>query len=509
MYLVFADDIQVAITNKILLSHISFTVQPGEKIGLVGKNGTGKSTLLKTLSNKTSPRKGEIDVRTTTFYVPQVVELTAEDKLLPVISYAIARHEEGWNVFHTIEKLFDYHSITAEKLMGQLSGGELTMLHLALGLMMKPDLLLLDEPTNHLDMVGTERLIVELKAYPKALVVVSHDSFFLDSVVSKIWEIRDQKLNKYTGNYETFLEIKSHEVFVLQRKLRVHTKELNAAKARKQLVSERTMRSEAADEKYKAKGTPAIMRGYFLDRAGKSTSHDMANAKLAEKESKSEMKTLKDKLKKSQTLNIELGASSTEIFSLVDIHKATLFAGALKLAKDITFRITNQDKALLSGRNGSGKSSLLKAIHQKDTEYRVESDTRPILPKLSLYIDQHYSLINPSKTLVTHIAEIVDELTYEEIRRVLGNYLFPNDDQVNRIAGTLSGGEKARLALAMASVLPRSLLLLDEPTNNLDTESVDELVFALNEYDGGVIIVSHDIGFMKKIQITQKINLPF
>lgn len=506
MYLVYANDIQLAIGNKILLSHISFSIQAGEKIGIVGKNGTGKSTLLQTLSYKTTPRKGEIDVRTTTFYVPQEIILTPEEKALPVISYALTKHEEGWDVFHRIEKLFDYKEVTAEKLMGQLSGGELTMLHLALGLMVQPDLLLLDEPTNHLDSVGVERLIKELKAYRHALVIVSHDSFLLDEVVQKIFEIRDQKLNKYTGTYANFIEQKAHEIFVLERKLKVHTKEVNAALARKQQVSERTLRSEAADEKYKAKGVGNMMRGFFLDRAGKSTSHDMANARKAEREGRAEMKEIKDKLKKSQTLNIELGETDTTVFALVDINKATLLAGEKQLVTELTLRITNQDKVLLNGRNGSGKSSLLKAIH-KDAGYVLTSESKPKFPSLSLYIDQHYSLIDTTKTLVTHIAELAPHLEYEEIRKILGNFLFMSDDQVNRVAGTLSGGEKAKLAMAMASVSPRSLLLLDEPTNNLDTESVDELVQALNEYEGGFIVVSHDIGFIKKINWTQRLTL--
>jgi len=130
-----------------------------------------------------------------------------------------------------------------------------------------------------------------------------------------------------------------------------------------------------------------------------------------------------------------------------------------------------------------------------------------LLPSQSLYIDQHYSLINPTFTLVTHIAQLAPQLEYEEIRKILGNFLFTIEDQVNRVAGTLSGGERARLALAMASVLPRTLLLLDEPTNNLDTESVDELAQALNQYKGGLIVVTHNIGFIKTISWTQKNNL--
>jgi len=506
MHLVFANDIQLSIGRKILFSHASFTIQPKEKIGVIGKNGTGKSTLLQTLANRKQPKKGEIEVKATTFYVPQDIQLSPEVKDLPVISYALTLHDEGWNVFHNIEKLFDYSGITSEKLMGQLSGGELTMLHLALGLMIGPELLLLDEPTNHLDLVGTERLITALKEYPKALAIVSHDSFFLDSIVEKIYEIRDQHLGKYSGNYTDFLKQKSNQHDVLERKLRDHTKEINIAKARKQRVSERIMRREADQTKYKSKGVPRIVQGFFADRAGKSTSHDMSLARQAERDSKAEIKLIKEKLKKTQTLNIELGAADTAVYSLVDLSHVTLTAGEVTLLKDLSLRVTNTDRVLLNGRNGSGKSSLLKAIHQVP-DYDVTSTERPHLPKESLYIDQHYSLIDPEKTLMSHLAPLAPTLTYEELRKILGNFLFTDEEQVNRPAGTLSGGEKARLALAMASVSPRTLLLLDEPTNNLDTESVDELIFALKEYEGGTIIVSHDLGFIKKIPWTNIISL--
>jgi ATPase subunit of ABC transporter with duplicated ATPase domains len=148
----------------------------------------------------------------------------------------------------------------------------------------------------------------------------------------------------------------------------------------------------------------------------------------------------------------------------------------------------------------------MKAIH-KVPGYCFIGKTKPILPQQSLYIDQHYSLINDAKTLVTHVAEVAGDVEYEDLRKILGNYLFTEDNQVNQLAGTLSGGEKARLVLAMASVSPRSLLLLDEPTNNLDTESVEELIFALNQYKGGVMIVSHDVGFISKLNLTQQIEL--
>lgn len=506
MHLVFANDIQLTAGKKILLSHASFTIQPKEKIGIIGKNGTGKSTLLRAITDKKPPRKGEIEVTATTFYVPQDIQLSPEVKVLPVISYALTLHDEGWNVFHQIEKLFDYGGITGEKQMGQLSGGELTMLNLALALMVQPELLLLDEPTNHLDLVGTERLIAALKAYQKALVIVSHDSFLLDSVVQKIYEIRDRHLGKYTGNYTEYLSQKSQYHENLERKLRDHTKEINIAKARKQQVSERIMRREADQKKYKTKGVPRIVQGYFADKAGKSTSHDMSLARQAERDSRAEIKTIKEKLKKSQTLNIGLGTSDSGVFSLVDISHATLTAGELTLVTDLTLRVDNTDMVLLSGRNGSGKSSLLKAMH-KVPNYALTSKDHPHLPAASLYIDQHYSLIDNEKTLLSHVSPLAPMLSYEEIRKILGNFLFTDEEQVNRPAGTLSGGEKARLALAMASVSPRTLLLLDEPTNNLDTESVDELVLALKEYEGGAIIVSHDLGFIKKIAWTQTITL--
>jgi ATPase subunit of ABC transporter with duplicated ATPase domains len=512
MYLVNANDIQLAAGRRILLSHVSFTIGENEKIGIVGKNGTGKSTLLKLMAQKTPPKKGEVDVQASTWYVAQEVILPPEDWNIPVITYAMSKHDEGWNIFHQIEELFGYKLITPEKLMGQLSGGELTMVHLALGLMIEPQLLLLDEPTNHLDSFGTERLLKRLKAYKRAYVIVSHDSNFINETAEKIYEIREQKLNKFTGNYEAFMMQKAHDVAVVERKVRDYTKEIIASKKWKQKVSERILRRESEQKKLRFSGIPKIIQGYFADRAGKSTSHDMALAKQDERENVSKIKEYNKQLKKSQTLNIELGSGVTSVFSLVDLHIASLalvppiYVGEKVLDTKITFRMTNEDKVLIKGRNGTGKSSLMKAIH-KVPGYCFIGKTKPILPQQSLYIDQHYSLINDAKTLVTHVAEVAGDVEYEDLRKILGNYLFTEDNQVNQLAGTLSGGEKARLVLAMASVSPRSLLLLDEPTNNLDTESVEELIFALNQYKGGVMIVSHDVGFISKLNLTQQIEL--
>lgn len=483
---------------------------PGDKIGIVGKNGTGKSTLLKALASRTPPRKGEIDVKATTFYVPQEVSLSTEDMELPVISYAQSLHEEGWNVFHKIEKLFDYTNILPEKLMKQLSGGELTMLHLALGLMIEPELLLLDEPTNHLDLIGTKRLAQALKEHRKSLVIISHDSYILNEVTEKTWEIRERTLHKYSGNYDFYQKEKAHQIEIMQRKIRDNEKDLKFTLERKQKIAERIMRREADIKGLRNSGIPAIQQGYYLEKAAKSTSHGMALAKQAERESRAEIKQFKEKLKKSQTLNIELGASNTSVFSLIDVNNAQLTITnnereRITLVSQISLRITNQDKVLLQGRNGSGKSSFMKAV-QQTKGYELLSPAKPILPQSSIYIDQHYSLIEADKTLIGHISALAPNLEYEEQRKILGNYLFITDDQINQKAGTLSGGEKARLALAMASISPRSLLLLDEPTNNLDIESIDELIFALNNYEGGVLIVSHDIGFISQLNLTQKIT---
>jgi ATPase subunit of ABC transporter with duplicated ATPase domains len=510
MYLVRADDIQLTVGKKILLSHVSFTVHEGEHIAVVGKNGTGKTTLLKTIAAKAAPRKGEIDIHSSVWYVPQDIVLSQEERDLPVISYALTKHEDGWNVFHIVEELFDYHRITPEAPLSSLSGGELTMLHLALGFLIEPQLLLLDEPTNHLDALGTDRLIKKLKAFRNAYIVVSHDSIFMAEVADKILSIKEQKLVKFSGTYLEFIEQEKHTIELLEKQVREYQKEVTEAKQWKQKVSERIMRRESEQKKYRAEKVPRIIQGYFADRAGKSTTHDMALARKDERANNDKLKEVQVQLKKSQTLNIELGAGNVTVFSLADMHHAQLFLTPpitdkeKKLQQDLTIRVTNQDKVLITGRNGVGKSSFFKAL-LKTPGYELRSESKIIYPQHTVYIDQFYSVIKPEKTLMQHVAELSDEASHEDLRKILGNFLFTTDNVVNQLAGSLSGGEKARLALAMASMRSRNLLLLDEPTNNLDTLSIAELIVALNAYSGGIMIISHDKGFLSQLTITQQL----
>lgn len=494
-------------TMEILFQDITAAIHTCDRIGLVGCNGSGKSTLLKLFAGQLIPQAGTVVTAGQVFYLPQVLapDVTQSQELL--LDWLSRHTEEWWTITLILEEQFATE-LPLSQPIGSLSGGEWMKLWLAIALSHQPDLLLLDEPTNHLDLAALHQLQALLQSFPGAVVLVSHQPFFLDQVVDTIWELTPSALKIYGGNYSFY---RSQLATEHQAALRIHEvarKELKRAKAAAQQEQQRAAQSRRHG-KLKAGSIPKILAG-ALQRKAEATAgvakqkHDAAVEKAAQKVADTKIKT-------SKTSRVQLEEGSLKRRNLVDIQGAHLRICDRILIENIQLHVAVGDRVSIAGANGSGKSSLAKAILFNGHPAVLEAGEVKIAPGLqaeseaslkAVYLDQNYDLVDRKLTVLENMRVANPSLDYQPIRQQLGHFLFFND-RVDQLAASLSGGELARLAIAMISIAQIDWLILDEPTNNLDTATVDHIVDGVNEFQGALWVISHDIDFLSRVEITQ------
>lgn len=485
-----------------LFENIDFQVNENEKIAIVGKNGTGKSTLLKIITGEVELSRGEIHKTAdlSIGYLKQNAFVdethTVYDELLTVFDKLINMENEltllaekmkkdpseenvnryadletrfsylgGYSYHNDINSIFNGFGFKSEDLYRQLnsfSGGEKTKIGFAKLLLSKPDILLLDEPTNHLDLKTIEWLEGYLAKYPKAMVLVSHDRAFLDRVIGVIYEIEHQTIKKYHGNYTAFQKIKKDSYLRQESLYRNQQKEIK--------------RLEELIEKYRYKKNKAKMaqsKIKYLERMDK-----------IDDPKKSDNKTFKAHFK----CKIRGGKN---VLSL-DHFKF----GYDRVLGEVTIDIKRGERICVMGDNGTGKSTLLKTIVGEIKElggYKMFGHQIEVG-----YFDQNMAALNSNKTVIDEIWDENPDLDHFAIRSVLGAFLF-SDDEVFKELNVLSGGERVRLSLAKMMLKGANFLILDEPTNHLDIPAKEALEEALSEYDGTILFVSHDRYFIKNI----------
>ncbi len=491
-----------------VLDGISFTVEDREKIGLIGNNGSGKTTLFNIISGEISKDDGEIHLQKNVKigYLKQQFNLkdssTVYEEALEVFSHVInlekslremeqeisKNHDsenldELLNTYASLEEEFKnqngygYHSAIRGVLKGigfkdeefnlkveNLSGGQKSRLSLGKLLLESPDLLLLDEPTNHLDLEASSWLEKFLREYPGAVIVISHDRYFLNNVVSKIFLLENHSLKIYRGDYNNYLKYRERELELLNKQYLDQQKEIK--------------RQEEIIARFRSRG-----RDYFLKQGA-------SRQKLLDK-----MK-LVDAPTAHKTSNISFSVrmpSGEDVLRVEDLSKSygskTLFSG-------ISFNVYRRDRIGLIGSNGIGKSTILKIIMRE-----LEKSSGSIYYGSNLkiaYFDQELKSLNRENTIIDEMWDNYPKLNAYEIRSYLAKFLFFGDD-VFKIIGDLSGGERARLALLILMLKGANLLLLDEPTNHLDIDSKEALEKALLNYDGTVLSISHDRYFLNRI----------
>lgn len=474
----------VSAGGHVILSHVDFEIKGNEKIALVGRNGAGKTTLLKLIAGELSldrdDRRQGAGVtssrRLTVGMLKQQAfsdrEQTVEEILLAACPFQDTFARERFEYEQEYDRMFTRFGFTRadkRKKIGDFSGGEQTKIALIRLLLEKPDILLLDEPTNHLDIATIQWLEQYLKRYEHAVVLVSHDRFFLDQVAETVVEVSDGKLTRYAGNYSQYREEKQKRI-ERQRK----------AWERQQ---EETDRLNGVIERFRHKPTKA----------------SFARAK------KKQLERM-ERVEKPVEDDVHLFTGNIE--PLIPGSKWVFEAEHLKIGYDralleITLRIRRGQKIGILGPNGAGKSTFLKTVAgllQPFQEKDKSVERRCVLGNnITIgYFDQHSAEIQSEKSVAEHFHDLFPSMTEKEVRNILGMYLFPGKLASQRVSD-LSGGEKARLVLAELLQSRPNFLVLDEPTNHMDVQAKETLESAFQAYTGTILFVSHDRYFIRQV----------
>ena len=508
MILLQVNQLQKYYGAELILSNIKLELQTRDRVALVGRNGAGKSTLLKIIAGHLSHDGGEIikpkdvtigylaqntglesnlsiwDEMLTVFeplrFMEKSLRKLEEQMADPTIFEDSAKYERILKEYDLLQVKFkeqggyQYEAEIRSVLYGlnfhdnslmiaSLSGGQKTRLALGKLLLTRPDILILDEPTNHLDIDTLSWLEQYLQGYDGAILIVSHDRYFLDKVVTQVYEVSRKQIQRFTGNYSAYLDQKAANY---ERDMKLYEKQ----------------QQEVANLQ------------------------DFIQRNLARASTTKRAQSRRKKLEKMEIMDRPLGDEKSATFSfeiekqsgndVLTVESLAVGYEGKKVSEDISFRAYRGESIALVGPNGIGKSTLLKTIIKKlpALEGSVHYGTNLALG----YYDQEQAELTSNKRVLNELWDDYPLKSEKEIRTVLGNFLFSGDD-VLKIVSTLSGGEKARLALAKLMLEKANLLILDEPTNHLDLDSKEVLENALIDYPGTILFVSHDRYFINRI----------
>ena len=490
--------------GRYLYNNANWHIKPGERIGLIGMNGTGKSTLLRVINGEYQISEGSISKPrglTIGFLNQDQLSFETEDSILNVALGAFERalqlekeieevlhkmetdhsdaiinllsdkqHEfdqlDGYNLHHKTEKVLEGLGFTTEQLQQpykKFSGGWRMRVLLAKMLLQNPNLLMLDEPTNHLDLPTIEWLEDYLRTYDGTVIVVSHDRQFLDKMVTKIVEVSMAKLNEYPGNYSNYLIQKAERSEMHQRQF----------DNQQQFIRNQ----EAFINRFKAKAskaTAAQSRVKMLDKLDRIEAPEDDNREI----------------------NIQFRIAQQSGKVVTELKNVSKAFPDVKIVKDAERHILKGDKIALIGSNGKGKSTMLRMI--AGTEPYIGDIVKGHNTKQSFYAQHQLESLNIENEILDELRLYAGERTDNDLRTLLGCFLFAGDEVFKKIK-VLSGGEKARVALAKTLLEEANFLLLDEPTNHLDMRSINILIQSLQQYEGTFLVVSHDRYFVSNI----------
>ena len=495
-------------SHKLLFGDVDWMILPTDRVGLVGANGTGKSTLLKVLAGIETLDDGDYAVAKglRTGYLPQdglkmsgrtvfeeclsvfsslhemereMESLTAQLSDFPADSEEYMETAERLHRLDTQFRNQDGYSLEAQvgtvltglgfpkedwsRRTEEFSGG--WQMRIALGklLIEKPDILLLDEPTNHLDLEARNWLEDYLKGYPGAFVLISHDRYFLDVTVNRIAEIWNKKITIYKGNYSKYLQQKQERLELL--------------KAAQKNQQDRIEQLESFINRFRAQATKA----------------KQVQSRIKELEKIERIELPPDE----KTIHFTFPQPQPSGRIVAECSKVAKRYGEKLVFSNVRFSIERGDRIALVGHNGAGKSTLIKLLSGAETlsegEYKIGHNV-----EVDYFAQDQYKELNPESAVYDDLRDLAPRRTETELRNILGSFLFSDEDVFKKI-GVLSGGERNRYALARMLLQPSNFLLLDEPTNHLDMRAKDVLLEALESFTGTVVFVSHDRYFIDKL----------
>jgi ATP-binding cassette, subfamily F, member 3 len=508
MLIMSASEINKSYGVDVILENVSFSVNKGDRIGVVGPNGAGKTTLLSILAGETAPTSGNFYVRSgyTVGYLKQKNHFFSQGTVLKEAEKTFGRFHEMEQEIHRLEEAIADHESPAfqqnldqytallerykeeggytyrselksvlqnmgfgeaehGKEISKLSGGERTRLAMACMLLKQPDILMLDEPTNHLDLDMLAWLEQYLKNYKGTIIVVSHDRYFLDQLVTRIFEVSQRQLTDYRGNYSDY---------VVKHEERMETALREYEKQQKEIAKQ-----EELIRRFKQRGTEKL-----VNRA-KSREKRLAHLEVKEKP------TLENNRMK-LTFHSEY-KSGNDVMLAEDLEMSF---GERKLFRNVSFDIKKGERICIIGDNGVGKTTLLRIIMGQ-----VEADRGYLKIGHNVnfgYYDQGQLLLDENETVLGEMKNAYHLYTDTEMRSILGRFLFRGDDVFKEVR-SLSGGEKAKLSLLKLMLSGANTLVLDEPTNHLDIDAKEVVEDALLDFEGTLIIVSHDRYLLQKL----------
>ncbi len=491
--------------GRYLYRDVNWQIKPGERIGLVGQNGTGKSTLLRIMTGEYQPTEGSMSkskdcsigflnqdllsfesdesiyhvalqafekallLQSEIDAIMERLEFDHSDEVLNLLGNKQEEFEavDGYNIQFKTEEILEglgFKTSDLQRPLSEFSGGWRMRVMLAKLLLQNPKLLLLDEPTNHLDLPSIEWIEEYLQSFEGCVIIVSHDRYFLDRMITKTVEVANKKVYQYAGNYTKYLELKVERDDLQQR----------AFDNQQQFIKQQ----EKLIDRFKAKASKATMA--------------QSRVKMLEK-----IERIEEVVNDESVMNLRFKVRQQPGKVITTLKHITKQYNEQVIFDDANAQIMRGDKIALIGANGKGKSTLLRIIDKSEPVDAGEVEYGYNIEK-TFYAQHQLESLNVNNSLLEELSGMGSPKLENELRSILGCFLFSGDDVFKKIK-VLSGGEKARVALAKALVNEANFLLLDEPTNHLDIQSMNILIQALQQFEGTFITVSHDRFFISQI----------